>query len=938
MISRTCFILAVLISLITFRSSLRGAEFSSAFTYQGRLTDAGQAATGLFDIYFVLWTAPAGGTALGSDDKDEVPVTNGLFTVELAFNSAWFDGNERWLEMRVRPAGSVQFITLQPRQRLSPAPHAVRALKANNADLAQIAVTVPDGAITASKLAPGAAASNVMASGASLLPSGAIVMSDSAADGSLLQSGLERVPGQFTSTSLWRNVPPGPPASGFLNSGRYGHGAAWNGTIMFVYGGAPLATGVRYHAGSNVWLSVNPTNAPETTTCKVFWTGSRFLVWDSYHRVGGRYNPTTDSWQLVTDANAPSARLNETAVWTGTELIVWGGGPAEGGPPLNTGRRYNPASDIWTTITTVGAPTARRGHAAAWTGTRMVVCGGYDFDEEFADGGQYNPTANTWTPVSAAAFPRYDHTAVWSGTYVIVWGGFSGTEYAVGERYNPLTDIWSPMAETSIYGRFEHTAIWTGNRMVVFGGLSGVKTTFPCPPFQNCTHIDPQHALGDGASYDPVGNGWTQLATGGEPGRAEHSAVWTGTQMLVWGGFETTTNIVNGQYGYHEVISRIELDAGRRYTTANNTWTNMAASSATGEPAERHSATAVWAGDSVIVWGGESGTTRLRTGGIFRPDTGWTALPVAGAPSARKDHTAVWTGTEMLIWGGYDLSPVNTGARFHVASNIWIPISTVGAPRARRRHSAVWTGTEMIVWGGFDMTNLFFPSFLSTGGRYNPITDTWTNLPNAPALMFGRAGHSAVWTGTEMILWGGYSHSGGLSPTFDYYGTGARYDPAANTWSSLPFSGAPAGRTGHSAVWARDSMIVFGGVDGNGEMIAGANYSRTSNSWTTISSNGAPAARSDHTAVWTGREMLVSGGIAAGTELSAGGVYDPALNQWTVLLTNNAPLARFLHSAVWSGGDMYILNGRRGSTEYGVGTNDNKVYSPQRTYYLYRKL
>ncbi|MDX9724696.1 MAG: hypothetical protein RBU37_28360, partial [Myxococcota bacterium] len=54
----------------------------------------------------------------------------------------------------------------------------------------------------------------------------------------------------------------------------------------------------------------------------------------------------------------------------------------------------------------------------------------------------------------------------------------------------------------------------------------------------------------------------------------------------------------------------------------------------------------------------------------------------------------------------------------------WLPISTIAAPEARQMHSAVWTGTEMIVWGGEDEKNLE----INTGGRYDPRTDTWKPL------------------------------------------------------------------------------------------------------------------------------------------------------------------------------------------------------------------
>ena len=79
----------------------------------------------------------------------------------------------------------------------------------------------------------------------------------------------------------------------------------------------------------------------------------------------------------------------------------------------------------------------------------------------------------------------------------------------------------------------------------------------------------------------------------------------------------------------------------------------------------------------------------------------------------------------------------------------WTATSTIGAPVARVFHTAVWTGSEMIVWGGVD-----FSGYLNTGSRYNPTTDSWTatSTASAPA---GREIHTAVWTGSEMIIWGG---------------------------------------------------------------------------------------------------------------------------------------------------------------------------------------
>src|ERR1044072_4446451 len=90
--------------------------------------------------------------------------------------------------------------------------------------------------------------------------------------------------------------------------------------------------------------------------------------------------------------------------------------------------------------------------------------------------------------------------------------------------------------------------------------------------------------------------------------------------------------------------------------------------------------------------------------------------------------------------GGFEL---NTGGRYNPTTDSWTATSTTNAAEGRTLHTAVWTGTEMIVWGG--MGSLFN---LNTGGRYNPRTDSWTatSLTNAPS---GRFLPTAVWTGSE---------------------------------------------------------------------------------------------------------------------------------------------------------------------------------------------
>jgi len=336
------------------------------------------------------------------------------------------------------------------------------------------------------------------------------------------------------------------------------------------------------------WFPTSLTGAPSGRSGHTaVWTGTEMIVWGGstliiggFTNTGARYDPTTDTWRPISTTNAPSARSNHTAIWTGTEMIIWGGiGPLG---PLNTGARYDPTTDTWRPISTTNAPSARSNHTAIWTGTEMIIWGGSDARGPLNTGARYNPATDTWTPISTANAPsaRSNHTAVWTGSEMIIWGGAGsgGTRTNTGGRYDPRTDSWRPVSTTNApSARSHHTAVWTGSVMIVWGGINNIDF------------------FATGGRYDPARDSWTGMSTANAPdGRSQHTAVWTGNEMLIWGG----TNLNGAQ------------SSGGRYDPRTNSWSNFTSSN---------------------------------------------------APSARSGHTAIWTGTEMIIWGG--IGPLNTGGR-----------------------------------------------------------------------------------------------------------------------------------------------------------------------------------------------------------------------------------------------------------------------------------
>ncbi len=606
------------------------------------------------------------------------------------------------------------------------------------------------------------------------------------------------------------------------------------------------------------------------------WTGSEMIVWggigDGGQLVtGSRYDPATDTWTAMSlKGYTPSPRRSASTIWTGTEMILWGG-TLDGVPYSNAGVRYNPTTDEWREISVgAGTPQGRTSHTAVWTGSEMIVWGGNigTFPGTSA-GGRYNPVSDSWTPTAVdlnTPTPRLAASAVWTGTEMIVWGGspVSGSSTA-GGRYNPATDTWQPVATggSEPSQRSGHTAVWTGTEMIVWGGGSNT-----------------------GGRYSPSTNSWVPTSTVNAPsGGTGNFAAWTGSRMLAWN------------------------DTGGIYNPQTDTWTAMAPA----PPLTASGRTVVWTGQEMIAWGGTTNWP-LNTGARYRPDTNsWVPTSTfSTVPAPTIWASTVWTGNEMIVWGGYldrGFAVTNTGGRYMPATDVWVPTPVnAQTPSARSLHSGVWTGREMIVWGG---------NGLSTGGRYDPIADAWAPTSNGANVPSGRAWATTVWTGAEMLVWGGNASQN--------CAVGGRYDPVHDSWLAMSIVNAPDCRNSHAAVWTGTEMIVWGGWTNTG-----GRYDPRTDTWRPTTLVNVPTGRKDFTAVWTGKQMIVWGGSTpSGSVLNTGGRYDPVGDVWLPTSTGaNVPPACDYPAAVWSGLEMLVFHGcgnslpqASGGARYDPGTD-----------------
>jgi hypothetical protein len=327
------------------------------------------------------------------------------------------------------------------------------------------------------------------------------------------------------------------------------------------------------------------------------WTGSEWFILagevssSTPQNEIAKYDPATDTWTKLPPWPASVGdRTNTEVVFTGTEVIFWGGDGSGG--TVQTGARYDVTNGVWSTIPTgtLNLPMARRGHALVYdqTANSLIVWGGTNVQGiVLGHGAILNLTTGTWLTMPAAPISnRTGFVYEWDPVkrWLYVFG--SSTELIKanqGAIYDAALNTWQalPAVPTNFPPRLNPGSGLAAGKFVVWGGSD-------FPDYYNT-----------GLIYDPATNTWTHTANANAfiAGRTAMASAYNGDYIMFWGGHLP-----------------IKAD-GAFLDVKHNVWLKMNTSSL----GARAGAAAAWTPFGILIWGGANTTTKLSDGAIYFP-------------------------------------------------------------------------------------------------------------------------------------------------------------------------------------------------------------------------------------------------------------------------------------------------------------------------------
>ena len=365
--------------------------------------------------------------------------------------------------------------------------------------------------------------------------------------------------------------------------------------------------------------------------------------------------PSSPPWRALPPAPI-AARIAEGVVWTGKEMIVWGGVTQKAVRPLgpcdrcaSDGAAYNPATRTWRTI--APAPAGVEGVGAggvAWTGHEMVVWASNSPDGP-AGAAAYDPATDSWRRLPAGPLgSRELHASVWTGKELLVIGGALGDTQAkpVAAALDPKAGTWRLVSafDNLFFFGGPSGAVWSGHEAFVMGSLS------LCPE-KGSTCTDRRPAF---VAYDPATDKVREIPLpapstnfGSDTAASLTPVAWSGTEVVFTAGGTGSLRVM-------------------RYNPTLGNWKGVKAGSChvVADPKQGHGCrdwrigpwapcyapmNVAWLGDRLVTSCTEDG---LQIFDLATSTWTWRSLVPGPSPFTTTGGPAVvWTGTDLIVWG-----------------------------------------------------------------------------------------------------------------------------------------------------------------------------------------------------------------------------------------------------------------------------------------------
>lgn len=345
-------------------------------------------------------------------------------------------------------------------------------------------------------------------------------------------------------------------------------------------------------------------------------------------------------------------------------------------------------------------------------------CGGAERDAAAptpAEAATWTSLSSGWTRLSEPPFVRARAVSVWTGSALFYWGGdteLGGTAHADGAAYDPARGEWRTLPPAPLSARSEAGAVWTGTEVLIWGG----GTT--------------EDLERDGAAFNPSTSSWRMLPSAPLGLRDPVAAVWTGREMIVWG----------------DASRHAESVDGAAFDPAANRWRQLPPA-----PLALNEATAVWAGDELIVYGAlldgnNHSETKHAQGIAYDPKTNeWRQLPPF--PLSPQASTAVWAGDQLVVWD-YELR----AAAYDPAVDRWRPLPNLPLPFSECYPQGARAGDELV-----------FAWHCGKSALFDVAPETWHVLPGPYREIFGRPVSAG-----GVVLFVGAAHEGHANALWAY--------------------------------------------------------------------------------------------------------------------------------------------------------------------------